>query len=225
MKRVETAIRQSRLQRILKEEVEIRPGSIRTLHRRSGDIDRYGELVGRCESITRPFWQDLVNPDDYFQPRAGWMHRDPQPVASTDHRVVIQPTDGDFVVSFNPEFPAIGDFVTRALFHRVEILNQILDDARQAVLSAVQTSGRSAPKVVSQAVEDSSRLNETVLSLQTACRPTEDFSIRESCVVLAQIYAFFIGHRKQDGLDYRKLRSRTKGDYCGIAFPICRSSI
>ncbi len=190
-RRVESAIRQTRRKRIVEEEIQIGPGEVKSLRRTTDEVDRYAELTGQCESIARPYWLDLVNPDDYFQPRSGWMRRDPVPEFKTENGAVIRSTDGDFVLSFNPEFPAIGDFVTRALFRRVEILTKNLEDARRAVVSAVRTSGRSAPNAVVRAVEDSNRLNETVLKLHSVCRPTEESSIRESCVVLAQIYSAF----------------------------------
>ena len=154
----------------------------RTTRRTTNEVDRLSVMIAQIESITQPFWRDLVDPADYMRPQSGWLRREPLP----EHV-----TDGEFVVSLNPELHAIGDFVTRCLFRRVEVLVKILEEADRAVLSCVPSLGRVVPKCVSELAADTAQLRETIRQLHVVCWPDGLATIRDSCIILTQAYAAF----------------------------------
>ncbi len=146
------------------------------------EVDQLPVMTAQIEAIARPFWRDLVDTADYLGPRGAWLLRE----EPSEHV-----TAGEFVVSLNPELHAIGDFVTRCLFRRVEVLAEILAGADRAVLACVPALGRAAPKSVSELAGDRDQLQETIRQLHTICRPDDEATVRDSCVILAQVYVAF----------------------------------
>lgn len=173
--------------------------------------------AAQVERIARPFWTDLVCTQDYMLPAGGWLPVEPRdrgdgPVA-----------DGEFVVSLNPELHPVGDFVTRCLFRRVEILAETLGRADRAVLSLGTSLGRADRRRRAEIEEDAAQMRGVIGQLYATCQPDGEFAIRDSCVTLTQVYSAF--HRAPDvawlGLDdgavewgrvplrYRLTRSRS----------------
>lgn len=125
----------------------------------------------QVDGIARRFWTDLVCPDDYFEPCGGWL----------EQRASTQGQPGDFIVSLNPELHPVGDFVTRCLLRRIEVLHEVLTQFRRRL----QGGGE---KQVSQAWDT---LEESVRALRATCQAGQDALLRESCVILTQTYAAF----------------------------------
>ncbi len=182
-RRVVAAVGESLLPlRFVDQELVVTGSGARPISRTVREVDQLPVMIAQIEAIARPFWRDLVDPADYLEPRGAWLLRE----EPSEHV-----TAGEFVVSLNSELHAIGDFISRCLFRRVEVLAEILAGADRAVLACVPALGRAAPKSVSGVAGDRERLQETIRQLHTICRPDGDAAVRDSCVILAQVYATF----------------------------------
>ena len=164
------------------EVVKITGAGAKTTSRTTHEESRLPVLIRQIESLARPFWTDLVDPADYMGPWSGWLLRTP-PVESVTH--------GVFVVALNPELHAIGDFVVRCLIRRVEILVRELEEADRIVLSCIRTFGGKPPKRILELEEDAARLREATRQLHAVCLSDPEAGIRDSCVILTQVYAAF----------------------------------
>lgn len=140
--------------------------------------DAMSELRSQVASTAKPFWTDLVSPEDYFGPRAGWL----------DARKVETSTIGEFVLAFNPELHSVGDFVTRCLTRRVDVLTREVESHGQAVLRAARSLGRNAPKAVAAIPVSLECFRTATRELDVICRQEPDAMIRDSCIVLTQTY-------------------------------------
>jgi len=136
----------------------------------TGPLERF-----QVEMIARRFWTDLVCPEDYFEPCGGWLEK--------RHSKRVQP--GEFLVSLNPELHPVGDFVTRCLLRRVELLRQVLDQFR---VRCLQRAGGKLSEVAGRAWEE---LEANIRSLRAACQTRLSAQVRDSCVILVQVYAAF----------------------------------
>ena len=183
-RRVATAIKKSLppLRLVEREEMVVTGAGVQPISRTMREVDQLPVMTAQIEAIARPFWRDLVDPADYLEPRGAWLLRD----EPSEHV-----TAGEFVVSLNPELHSIGDFISRCLFRRVEVLAEILESADRAVLACVPALGRAAPKSVAEVAGDRDQLRETVRQLHTICGPDDEAAVRGSCVILAQVYAAF----------------------------------
>jgi len=139
-------------------------------------------VATQVESVAEPFWRDLVDRKDYLEPRGGWLLRQ----APAKHVAT-----GELVVSLNPELHATGDFVTRCLVRRVEVLAEILANARQAIHFHIRSLGCPVPECISTLAADAERLDVIIRDLYTICWPNESAGIRDSCVILTQAYLAF----------------------------------
>lgn len=181
-RRVETALRRlGPVRSVATETVEIRSGTVRRLSRTLRESDRVDRLAGQLEALSRPYWRDLATPDDYFRPSNGWLLRDGGGPSEA----------GDLVLSLNPELHAIGDFVTRALLRRTTILVEMLTESRTEITNAVRAAGIEPPKTLAEAWQDAPRLDDSLRQLRTAVWPDREGPVRDSCIVLTQIYAAF----------------------------------
>ncbi len=168
---------------LVDEEVSITgAGSQRISSRRNGVIDPLPLMARQVEAIARPFWSDLVNPTDYLGPHGGWLLREPSVESSTD---------GVFVVSLNPELHALGDFVTRCLHRRIDVLVAILNTANQAILRYCPVRAGVVPQWRTNLVAGAELLQEAIRQLHTVCGPDAEASVRDSCVTLTQAYLAF----------------------------------
>lgn len=181
-RRVAAAVAAAPPLRLIDEEVMVTGSGVPRINRTPHEVARLPGLSGQVEAIAEPFWSDLVDPADYLRPRGGWLLRE-QPGEHV--------TAGEFVVALNPELHAIGDFVTRCLFRRVEVLVAILEDVGRTILSCSRSLGRGAPKCLSQLAPDMGLLRDTVRQLYTACLPDAEAAVRDACVILTQVYAAF----------------------------------
>lgn len=126
----------------------------------------------QVDSMARRFWTDLVCPEDYFEPCGGWLEK----------RNSKQGQAGEFVVSLNPELHSVGDFVTRCLFRRLEVLHEVLNQFR---IRHLQDGGGK------QGAQAWSELETNIQSLRAACQTGRSAQLRDSCVILVQVYAAF----------------------------------
>jgi len=180
--------------RLVDEEVTV--GGVRPeiTRRTAREVDPQLFLRAQIESIARPFWRDLVDSADYLEPVCGWLYRE-----VVSDRV----TAGEFVVAMNPELHAIGDFVTRSMFRRIDTLAGILVSANRDVRAACRTLKGALPKCFEKLPERLTEMQKGIKDLHAICQPDGQWAIRDSCVILAQAYVAF--HQAPDlawlGLD------------------------
>jgi hypothetical protein len=134
----------------------------------------------RAGRISRRPWVDLVCPLDYLEPHGGMMLRGSPPPAVTE---------GEFVVSLNPELHPVGDLVSRCMFRRVEVWQASLDEFRR--LCYRDRAGRLRPATAEAERRASQDLGRLVSELRARCLVGPAAAIRDSCVIMTQVYAAF----------------------------------
>jgi hypothetical protein len=97
----------------------------------------------------------------------------------------------EFVVCLNPKLHPVGDFVTRCLWQRVQVLYELLQGFRQKCLAAVTAAGRTYSRQREEAERSWDELTRAVLALRTACQTGLCCPLRDSCIILTQIYLAF----------------------------------
>lgn len=171
---------------VAEEVVEISDQSVRTISRKMELMDHLKILLAQVDNIASRIWRDLVCPEDYLEPQGGWMEK------ARDRKVGA----GEFIVSLNPKLHAIGDFVTRCLMQRVDILYGIVGTCRIKCQAAVRATGRRDPRRMDSVENAWKDLAEKILYLRSMCQIGPDSRLRDSCTILLQVYAAF--HRKPD---------------------------
>ncbi len=167
---------------VVDEDVEVGGAGVRRTSRTVREVDPFPALMDQLKRIAQPFWRDLVDPADYFEPLGAWLERE----ETTGHV-----TAGEFVVALNPTLHAVGDFVTRCLLRRVGVLAGTLEEADRAVLSCVPRLNNAIPKCLSKVGEEAQAFRQAVRSLNEICQPEGEAAVRDSCIILAQVYAAF----------------------------------
>ncbi|MGE3806359.1 MAG: hypothetical protein AB7K24_16950 [Gemmataceae bacterium] len=159
-----------------REEVVICGDSSRVLHRAQSSHPLLSVLVPQLSAIAERFWQQLVCVKDYFEPTGGWGDscRGKRP--------------GEFVVAVNPELHPGGDFVSRCLWRRVEVLRQVLEDCRARCRAAAHSAGTSQ-RAWNVAEQQHQELVEASARLYTSCLCGTQQPLRDACVLLTQVHA------------------------------------
>lgn len=135
-------------------------------------------LLGQLEAIADRFWSDLVCVEDYFEPLGGWMERNG-----------ARRQAAEFVVSINPELHRGGDFVSRCLCRRVEVLGEILADVRRTCWQVCQRLGGRSSAAWDKVDKDAQELTALIGQLRQACLGGDRQPLRDACVLLTQAHA------------------------------------
>lgn len=130
-------------------------------------------------AIARPFWTDLVDVCEYMEPRQDWQIREPAQRPAR-HSVDVR-----------PDMPPLGDFVLRGMLARLDALNGLMQSAGRRIGAAQRTLGPPTAKRIADLKASLAELDGEIVRFRTACRPDGLGSLRESCVVLTQVYAAF----------------------------------
>lgn len=166
---------------VIRGEIEIAEDKSRRRNVEKGMLDTLAIEMSQIRGIAERFWIDLVCEEDYFEPRGGWMFKD-----STGR---LQP--GEFIVSFNPDLLPIGDLISRTMLRRAELLVGEVKTFRGKCLRAVARAGRRYPAQVTAVEESWEQLEAKYQTLQAAIRAAPTAALRESCVILTQVYAAY----------------------------------
>ena len=137
------------------------------------------EISQVAAMVNRP-WGDLVNPLDYFNPVQ-------QFVDFGDGRRLQR---GEFIPELNPELHPVGNFVVRCLFRRIDIKHQILGSLRRKVLNAAATIAHEY-RDTAELAEAWQALAGDLAALQVTHQTGVEHSLRESCMILTQVYGAF----------------------------------
>jgi hypothetical protein len=177
------------------------------IHRKRADqiIDDLPVRRNQVQQIARRPWIDLVCADDYFSASRGLNFQvkqarraegdsivKPNPAQDVHPiHVVIRPTQGEFVVSFNPELHPVGDFVTRSMLRRVEVWLSRLGDFRKLCHQALRNVKRGYLGQVEVEAKAWNDLEARVAELRRVCTTAPAASLHDSCIILTQVYAAF----------------------------------
>jgi hypothetical protein len=168
--------------RISRECVEIGSQGTRVLEREFDNFDELAMERSQVEAIATHFWDDLVSPLDYFGPFRAFRFNDR-----------TEPQWGNFLPSFNRILHPVGDFVIRCMLERVETLTQMLAAHRSRVLTAVSraTNGGNGDEETETEREAWAELTGNIANLREAHGHGTAARLRDSCVILTQVYAAF----------------------------------
>jgi hypothetical protein len=165
--------------RITREDVQVSGDGCKRIDVQTETVDEIPFLLSQLDSVARRFWTDLVCADDYFEPRGGWNSPGQPPGQS-----------GVFIVSFNPELHPGGDFVSRCLIRRVEVLHEILHNLFVPMYQACQ-EGTRFQRRAAEIEQDWQSFTDLASELRHKCIPEIGQPRRDACVLLTQVYAAF----------------------------------
>lgn len=169
--------------------VEISGSGVRRQNPVQELVDASALEFDQVAAIAKNPANDLISTNDYFGP---W----PEFITTADDQVL---TRGDLVVSLNPELHAVGNFVVRAMFRRLDVLVTVLASVRGKVNRAIEATRRKY-RAHTEAEEAWRAVRAALSSLKENLETGEDNQFRESCMILCQIYAAFHPSPKVDWL-------------------------
>lgn len=165
---------------VASQKIKISAGGTRILSQQREPFDETSAQLSQVAAIAKRPWTDLVNLEDYFEPK--------QEFVRTNDGQFLQ--RGEFIVSLNPELHPIGNFVVRCMFRRVDGMFEVLSASRVKILRAV--------RAIRHKYSDQDQLEKAWHALQAshaAVRKTfqmgSENQMRDSCVILTQVYASF----------------------------------
>ena len=177
--------------RVVGETVEICGGGRkRVLSQQLGPVDELAPELSQVTALDKRPWDDLVNVNDYFEPQ--------QEFAETEDGRRLQ--WGQFIVSLNPELHPVGNFVVRCMFRRVDPIVTILNAVHRKIMRAVTALDyRYAVQNQLDAAWKSLQASHAVVkkTFQTGA----ENQLRDSCIILTQVYAAFDPSPTLDWLD------------------------
>ena len=165
----------------VKEAVPSDNGYYQRLSREKGIQDPLALELSLVEQIADRFWTDLVCPNDYFQPRGEWELKDPQ----------VKLYLAEFMMLPDPKLLPVGDLISRTMLQRVENLIRVIHSARNRCLAAHDHVTRGYPKQIADMDNAWEQLKTDYRSLQSLILAIPALQIRESCMILTQVYAAF----------------------------------
>ena len=134
---------------------------------------------------TRP-WRDLVEKYDYFHVVMELNLKD-DPAKAAGKRVQL----GIFTPYVNPRLQSLGDFVSRAMLIRVEHWMDVLHKFRMRCHNTLTLNHVEGGPLWEVAGKATSTLQQNYESLKALCCDGRQARLRQSCIVLVQIYAGF----------------------------------
>lgn len=172
---------------VIDETVEIRSNRQRRSRVRRKPVDVLSIELAQVAEIAKRRWDDLVSVDDYFEPRQEWNE-------SADGNRVQR---GEFIVSMNSELHPLGNFVVRCLRQRVEGMYGSLAAVRRKYLAVLAgNAGNQDSQKLTAFHSQWEQLEVQKAKLYECCFTGRDNVLRDSCMILTQVYAAF--HLKPD---------------------------
>lgn len=154
--------------------------------------------------IAERFWIDLVNPDDYFKPRVTF-NRTQKPLF--DKKVIET-----LSVLSNPFLRSIGDYVTRTMKVRIELITELLKGELRAARDSVGFLPRRWLDVVwnyQAMMEEEIEIN--CDKLNTMCFTGDEHALRNACIAVTQTYVEFHPKPRTDWLQLPGKQSTRRG--------------
>lgn len=147
---------------------------------RSELVDVLAVERSQVSQIASRFWDDLVCTQDYFHPYGDWMCS-----RSADDKASYTA----FRPFLNPRLHSIGDYVTRCLLTRVDELFESIEHFRRLVVRSLGAAKRPPVGERVELEQAWNALTRSVDDLRARLQFGEEGSLRDSCVILTQVYA------------------------------------
>ena len=158
--------------------------------RQSDFVDELALELAQVAALAKRPWDDLVNVNDYFEPQQEF-------VETADGQWLQR---GEFIVSVNPELHPVGNFVVRCMFQRVNSIVTVLNAVHGKTLHAVRSLDRRY-SVQDQVDAAWKAFQASHAAVKETFQTGTENRLRDSCMILTQVYAAFGSSPKLDWLD------------------------
>lgn len=138
--------------------------------------DGLGLGIAAVRRVAERDWDDLVEPEDYFSTR--------QEFVEGDAGTRLQ--RGEMINGLNARLLPIGDLVARSLRRRIDVRLGVIRDLQRRINQVLADPQLRRPVRWHHAEEE---LVEAIRQLETMVFADPDSILRDSCVILTQVYA------------------------------------
>jgi hypothetical protein len=191
-------------------------GRSRVLSRQSGPVDVLAIELSQIKELAKGRFGELARVEDYFEPQ--------QELVETESGKRLQ--RGELIVSVNPELHPIGNFIVRCMLRRVDGFMATLTEVHAKIIHAAQSLKRDY--VALRKIDATwQQLLARLAALRKVFQGGPENQLRESCIILTQVYAAFSSSPALDWLDVPQehieggipsLRHRIKHSHNGEMF-------
>jgi hypothetical protein len=159
-----------------------------------GTIDELKMEIAQARQIASRAWGDLVDVRDFFEPVQRFT------VETDDGGSVLASFDipaglkskpiqhGDGIVSMNPRLLPVGNFIVRRLLQRIDQSMATLSRLRGKYLAVHRQQEGRKPQQHQKFEQCWKTLESAVHDLKTDFQPVGEMKLRDSCIVLAQVW-------------------------------------
>ncbi len=142
---------------------------------------RYGLSleIAAVRRVAERDWDDLVEPEDYFSTR--------QEFVEGDAGTRLQ--RGEMINGLNARLLPIGDLVARSLRRRIDVRLGVIRDLQRRINQVLADPQLRRPDEVVRWHHAEEELVEAIRQLETMVFADPDSILRDSCVILTQVYA------------------------------------
>lgn len=158
------------------------------------EFDEFSLISAQNRALAEGDLPLFVNASDYFSPL-------PEFVETEDGKKIQR---GETIPSLNFRLHPVGDFVVQAMFARidpiVEILRRVSSACQRINIQEIQSVGR-IDDLIETLSHQLSELESTKHGLEQRLTMSRQVRLRNSCIILTQIYAAFHVHPELSWLD------------------------
>ncbi len=168
------------VQVVSRESVVVGDGRERVLEREFTDFDELAHERSQTEGISTRYWDALVSPLDYFYPYHAF---------SAEERGKRQ--WASLIPSLNRDLHPVGDFITRCMLERIDMLRRSLEGYRSKVRTAVAQTSIRHDQLLEREEATWDELVACIDQLRSASSDAANVQLYDSCVILTQVYVAF----------------------------------
>ncbi|HQR08462.1 MAG TPA: hypothetical protein PLN21_16655 [Gemmatales bacterium] len=136
--------------------------------------------------IAERFWKDLANPADYFRPQRGFTLTK---LPSVEKRIMA-----GMNVFANPFLRPIGDYISRTLKVRIELIKELLKEEVRNAREAIGIAPRGWASILMTYQSEIEDIEIDCNTLLAMCFMGEEYALRNACIAVTQTYFEF--HQK-----------------------------
>ncbi|MGZ0173245.1 MAG: hypothetical protein ACKVHE_27265 [Planctomycetales bacterium] len=120
----------------------------------------------------------LADINDYFEPVQEFVAYDDKQIQR-----------GELILSVNPAFIPIGDLIVQTMLRRIGVAEALIRGSHQTVLKAVSQTVSSDKAMTAEAADAMTEFDSLVSTVRPKFVNSPEAQLRQSCCVLAQVYA------------------------------------
>ncbi|WP_339735854.1 hypothetical protein [uncultured Gimesia sp.] len=166
---------------VSEETIEITAGETTCVKRRIGNSNDLEIVLSQVEYLSQISDLSLVNSSDYFAPVQEFSK-------DVDEKKVQR---GELIIAFNYELDPVGNYMIRCLLERARQWYELLSKARCMIKKAIKATGRPYQLLVDQLENEWKKLEADWSECQHLLKSGFENRLRNSAVVLTQIYAAY----------------------------------